>query len=43
LLDELAATTFDLAIDVSELLVIKELVFPSLDCQILHRLPLAPR
>jgi hypothetical protein len=42
LLQWAAATTFCLDIDVSELLVIKERVYPSLDYEILHRLPLAP-
>jgi hypothetical protein len=42
LLRRLAATRFCLDIDVSELLVIRERVYPSLDYQILHRLPLAP-
>jgi hypothetical protein len=37
-----AATTFCVEIDVSELLVIKECVYPSLDYEILNRLPLAP-
>jgi hypothetical protein len=42
LLQWAAATTFCLDIDVRELLVIKERVYPSLDYQILHCLPLAP-
>jgi hypothetical protein len=42
LLQWLAATECCLDIDVNELLVIKERVYPSLDYQILHRLPLAP-
>jgi hypothetical protein len=42
LLQWLAATELCLDIDVSELLVIKERVYPSLDYEILHRLPLAP-
>ena len=42
LLQWLAATEFCLDIDVSELLVIKERVYPSLDYEILHRLRLAP-
>jgi len=42
LLKRLAATAFCLDIGVSELLVIKERVYPSLDYEILHRLPLAP-
>jgi len=42
LLRWLAATEFHLDIDVSELLVIRERIFPSLDYEILHRLPLAP-
>jgi hypothetical protein len=41
LLQWAAATAFSLDIDVSELLVIKERVYPSLDYQILARLPLA--
>jgi hypothetical protein len=41
LLRWLAAAEFSLDIEVSELLVIRERIFPSLDCQILHRLPLA--
>jgi hypothetical protein len=40
LLEWAAATTFRLDIDVSELLVIKERVYPCLDYEILHRLPL---
>jgi hypothetical protein len=42
LLRWLAATEFRLDIDVSELLVIRERIFPSLNYEILHRLPLAP-
>jgi len=42
LLRWLAATQLSLHIGVSELLVIREQTFPSLDYQILHRLPLAP-
>jgi hypothetical protein len=42
LLQWLAAAEFLLDIDVSELLVIKERVYPSLDYEIVHRLPLAP-
>ena len=41
LLQWLAAAEFSLNIEVSELLVIREQIFPSLDYQILHRLPLA--
>lgn len=36
-----AAATFRIDIDVSELLIIKERRYPSLDYEILHRLPLA--
>lgn len=42
LLRGLAATQFHLEIDVNELLVLREQVFPSLDYEILHRIPLAP-
>jgi hypothetical protein len=42
LLEWLATTEFCIDIDVSELLVIRERVYPSLDYEILHRLPLAP-
>lgn len=42
LLRLLATTEFRLNIDVDELLVIRERIFPSLDYDILHRLPLAP-
>jgi len=42
LLQWLVTTKFHLDIEVSELLVIKERVYPSLDYQIVHRLPLAP-
>lgn len=42
LLQWLAATEFHLDIEVSDLLVIRERIFPSLDYEILHRLPLAP-
>jgi hypothetical protein len=42
LLRWLAATEFHLDIDVSELLVVRERVFPSLDYEILHRLALRP-
>jgi hypothetical protein len=41
LLQWLAATEFCLDIDVSELLVIKERVYPSLDYEVLHHLSLA--
>jgi hypothetical protein len=37
-----AATKFQLSIDVSELLVIRERVFPSLNYQTLHRIAVAP-
>jgi len=37
-----AATEFHIDIDVSELLVIREQIFPSLDYEILRRVPLAP-
>jgi hypothetical protein len=42
LLRELAAAEFSLDIEASELLVMRERIFPSLDYQILHRLPLVP-
>lgn len=42
LLRSLAATEFHLDIDVSELLVIRERIFPSLNYEILHRIALAP-
>ena len=42
LLQCLAAAGFSLDIEASELLVMRERIFPSLDYQILHRLPLAP-
>lgn len=42
LLRWLAATEFHLDIDVSELLVIRERIFPSLDYETLHRIALAP-
>jgi hypothetical protein len=42
LLRWLTATEFHLDIDVSELLVIRERVFPSLDYETLHRIALAP-
>jgi hypothetical protein len=42
LLRWLAATEFHIEIDISELLVIREQTFPSLDYQVLHRIPLAP-
>jgi len=38
----LAAAEFHIDVDVSELLVIRERIFPSLDYQVLHRLALAP-
>jgi hypothetical protein len=38
----LAATEFQVDVDVSELLIVRELTFPSLDYQVLHRLALAP-
>jgi hypothetical protein len=38
----LAATEFQVHVGVSELLVVRELTFPSLDHRILHRLALAP-
>jgi len=38
----LAATEFHIDAGVSELLVVRETTFPSLDCQVLHRLALAP-
>lgn len=42
LLEWAAATKFRLDIDVSELLIIKERIYPCLEYEILHRLPLAP-
>lgn len=42
LLRWLAVTESPIDIDVSELLVMREQTFPSLDYQILHRIPLAP-
>ena len=42
LLRWLAATQLSLDIEASELLVIRERIFPSLDYEILHHLPLAP-
>jgi hypothetical protein len=36
----LGATEFDIAVDVSELIVMRELIFPSLGYEIVHRLPL---
>jgi hypothetical protein len=42
LLRRLAASELDIDIDVSELLVVRERVFPSLDYEILHRISLAP-
>jgi hypothetical protein len=40
--NEVANTEFHLDIDVSELLVIREQIFPSLDYKTLHRIALAP-
>jgi hypothetical protein len=36
----LGATQFNIAVDVSELIVVRELIFPSLGWEILRRLPL---
>lgn len=36
----LGATEFDIAVDVNELVVVRELIFPSLGYGIVHRLPL---
>ncbi|MGE5289952.1 MAG: hypothetical protein ACM3ML_22755 [Micromonosporaceae bacterium] len=40
LMNWLAATEFDVSVDVSELVVVRERIFPSLDYEVLHRLPL---
>ena len=38
----LATAEFDISVDVSELVVVRERIFPSLDYEILHRLALRP-
>jgi len=42
LIESIAATEFHLSLEVTELLVIRERVFPSRDYDVLERLPLAP-
>ena len=42
MLRRIAATEFHVELDVSELLVVRERVFPSLDCQVLQRIALLP-
>ncbi|HEX5119655.1 MAG TPA: 2'-5' RNA ligase family protein [Pseudonocardiaceae bacterium] len=41
LLDRLAAMEFSVTVDVGDLLVVRETVFPCLDYDVLHRVPLA--
>jgi hypothetical protein len=40
LMNWLATAEFDISVDVSELVVVRERIFPSLDYEVLHRLPL---